>query len=79
VVVVKDTLSGPPRVLAPTKGRRYAVLLIASASAWYGMRIVYNIDYQIPCPKWIVPEQGRVPLQTSSPGKWPQSLSSKNH
>ena len=32
-------------MLSPTKGHRCIILLIMSASAWYGMRIAYNIDY----------------------------------
>ena len=41
MVVVKDTFLGPPRILSPTKGHRCIILLIMSASAWYGMRIAY--------------------------------------
>jgi hypothetical protein len=79
VMVVKDTLLGPPHIISPTKGCKYGVRLIESASAWYGIRIVYNINYHIPCPKWIVHKQGCILLQTLSLEKWPQSLSSKNH
>ena len=53
-----------------------------SASAWYGMRIAYNIDYhdylsQMDCAwarLWTC-----VPLQTLSLGKQPWLPSSKNH